>query len=250
MAGVQFPENDFTKMIEAVSRRNAVTGGGPGLPPTGEPQPTVRSADLGRVIEQNIVPVEPLSPQEVFELNQAAIAAGIKDERLGNVDAGFAAEGGDASQDQYANMSIEEVLAAGASVRAPVAAVPSIGVPTVVTRQNRLGVVAPTGYPTQAPAVIQPPRLPNFRNVQGIDLVSGVVFVDDMEFKMLDVHLAELRRYAVETARDYIMKSLEEAVGLFSQETPAEERSDEVGEASTDAELQRVVEGGSEEPTG
>lgn len=244
MASVAFPENDFTKMIEAVSRRNAASGGGPGLPPTGEPQPTVRSADLGRIVEQNTAPEGALSPQELFELNQAAIAAGIKDERLGNVNAGPTAGSGDASQDVYANMTMEEVVAAGASVRMP--APPSAG--PMVTRQDRTGSVR--GVQPPHPQVVQPPRLPDFRNVQGIDLITGVVFVDDMEFKMHPQHLAELRKYAVETARDEIMKRLEEAVGLFTQETPAEEGSDIEGTEDEAAGVQRVSEGDSAQPTG
>lgn len=195
---VQFPSNDFTRMIEAVGRQNAAGGGVSGIA-SGEPQPAVRSRALGRVVEQTAPPEAPLSPQEVFELNQAAIAAGVHDDRLGNAGA---AEGGGTAQDQYA--TLEEALAAGSSVRVPV--VPP-GSGTRHASDPRL---------TNPPAP-SAPRLPNFKNVQGICLITGAVFVDDLEFQMDPVHLTELRKYAIETARDAIMLRLEEAVSLFTQ---------------------------------
>jgi hypothetical protein len=210
MAGVEYPQNDFVNMIEAVARRNAAGGGVPGM--TGEPQPAVRSRDLGQIIERNTVVDAPLTPQERHELDQAAIAAGIRDVSLGNTGAGA----GDASQDQYG--SLEAAMSAGASVRVPAPEAPSVeGAGLVLTRQNQRGPVVRSAPPVLPPA---PPRLPDFRNVQGIDLISGVVYVDDMEFKMLAVDLLDLRQYAVNTARAEIMRRLDEAVSLFSAEMP------------------------------
>jgi hypothetical protein len=241
MAGVEYPQNDFTQMIEMVSRRNASGVVGLPGPATGEPQPTVRSAGLGRVVEQAdaAAPDVPLSAQEMHELNEAARAAGIKDERIGT--AGPAV--GSDVQSNYA--TLEEAMAAGSSVRTEA---PSAGAP-VMTRQGPRG---PVGRPApQATFVPQAPRLPNFKNVQGIDLISGIVLVDDMEFKMHPQHIAELRRYAVETARDDIQKRLTEAMNMFTlEEAPAEEGSDEEGTTGEAADVQRESSGDSAQPTG
>jgi len=190
MSGVVYPKNDFTQMIEAVSRRNVAGGGIPNLP--GEPLPNVRSAGLGQPVE-NDPTNQPLSAQEIMELNAAAAAAGVKDERIGTADAEPVGGYG----------SLEEAMAAGMPVNAPSV----VAAEVVRQRQPRASVVQ---------TVVQP-RLPNFRNVQGIDLITGVVYVDDMEFKIPAGDLASFRQYVVEIAKNEIMKQLEEATSMFAR---------------------------------
>lgn len=244
---VEYPQNDFTKMIERVSRANQSGLRSP-IVSDGEPRPSVQTPAMrtpAPVIE------EPMSAAEHEELNRLARAAGIHDPRLGNVNEGpTGGTGGDATQDQYANMTLDEVLAEGASVHQH-AGDPS-GAPgsPVMTRQNRNGLVGASrqtareflGQAVPAPVVIQQPRLPNFKNVQGIDLITGDVFVDDMAFKIPTLDLSEFRRYAVEVARASIMKQLDEALSQVTQGDPAEEGVDTGGKAE---EVQRVDEGNS-----
>jgi len=194
MSGVVYPKNDFTQMIEAVSRRNVAGGGIPNLP--GEPLPNVRSAGLGQPVE-NDPTNQPLSAQEIMELNAAAAAAGVKDERIGTADAEPVGGYG----------SLEEAMAAGMPVNAPSVAAAVSAAEVVRQRQPRASVVQ---------TVVQP-RLPNFRNVQGIDLITGVVYVDDMEFKIPAGDLASFRQYVVEIAKNEIMKQLEEATSMFAR---------------------------------
>ena len=242
---VDYPQNDFTRMIESVSRANAAGLRSP-VVSDGEPRPSVQTPAMRRptpIIE------EPLSAQEHAELNRLAIEAGVQDPRLGNVSEGpTGGMGGDASQDQYANMTMEEVLAQGASVRQPAPPAHIAGDP-VMTRQNRGGLIGRPqppqhAYPTPAPVVIQQPRLPNFKNVQGIDLITGDVFVDDMAFKITALDLSEFRRYAVEVARASIMKQLDEALSLVSQETAEDTNGGEAAQGE-DAPVQSVTEGDS-----
>ncbi len=159
MFDVSFPNNDFTQMIEMTARDNARGYVRP-MTASADPRPSVRSAELGR----EVVTTEPLTMDEKNELDRMAREAGIQDERLGNIE-----ETGGA----YATM--EEALAAGASVHPPAQAA-SLG--AQVGRPTRASVLAPAN----TASTLRVPRLPNFQNVQGIDLIRGVVYVDDMEF--------------------------------------------------------------------
>jgi len=70
------------------------------------------------------------------------------------------------------------------------------------------------------------PRLPNFQNVQGIDLIRGVVYVDDMEFPISSSRVAEYRRDVMEVVKTEIMRSLEEATSLITTPETAEAESE------------------------
>ena len=226
MSGVVLPKNDLTRMIELVARRNAA--GVAGVPlVSGEPLPSVRSASLGEIVDAADAGTDqPLSAEEIAVLNQQAIAAGIRDERLGN--AGAAPEG------NYE--SLEAALAAGAPVRSPVFDPPVV--------RHRGGSMQTHVQQTNAPAQA---RMPNFQNVQGIDLIEGVVYVDDMSFKIPKEDLSQFRQYVIEIARGSIMKDLEEALRLFTQETAEAENG---GDApSPDAGVQQINEGSGAEPS-
>lgn len=236
MSGVEYPVNDFTRMIEMTSRINAA-GGMASSAATGEPPPAVQSA----VMRQPQPVEEEMSAEERAALDREAIAAGVVDPRLGNAPG----QTGEAvpSQDQYANMTMEEVLAAGA--------------PVPMTRQKGStptgrvqGALANRSLPGPARMVVPaPPRLPNFRNVQGFDLISGEVLVDDMAFKIPGEDLAEYRLRAVEIARECIMNQLEEALDLFTPGTAEVEDGGIAGTQGENAAVQPVAEGDRTEPT-
>src|SRR5689334_20471584 len=97
---VDYPQNDFTRMIEEIGQRNVGGARGGGVA-SASPLPTVRSADLGREVPEE----PPMSLEERAELDLLAQQAGVKDPRLGNVE-----------QDAVGYKSQEEALAAGAPV--------------------------------------------------------------------------------------------------------------------------------------
>jgi hypothetical protein len=248
MAGpVEYPQNDFTRMIDMTSRVNAA-GGGRGLPVhTGEQPPAVTSQAMREPSQVE----ESLSFEEKLRLDQLAREAGVQDERLGNVTAPTGE--GSPTQDQYANMTMEEIIAMSGGAAAP-AASPSVAPAPILTRQTRNGLLSGPVTNASPPArvvtqvVTQPPRLPNFRNVQGLDLITGEVFVDDMSFKMSPADLSEFRRYAVEVARAEIMKQLEEAMNLFTQETAEDEDGGFSATEEADAPLQPDAKGNRTQP--
>lgn len=225
---VEYPRNELTEMIERVAQGNR-SGVHGGVPTSAEPRPSVQSAAVGREV---VPPVEePMTLEERMELDRLAREAGVQDDRIGSTPA----PGG------YA--TFEEAMAAGAPVNPP-------AIPPPVSPQQRTGhreTLVRTVERNQSPP---PPRLPNFKNVQGIDLISGVVYVDDMEFPIPELDLSDFRRYAVEVARADIMKKLEEAVGLFTQSESAEAPDEETVHTpeSTDASLQPEPTGSSPEP--
>jgi len=208
---VEFPRNILTEAIEANARRNAAGGGHA----TGEPRPTVRSAAMARALESN-AQLEPMTPERIAELDALALAAGVVDPRLGNTEQ---VEG------EYA--SLEEALAAGAPVERP-----AEPVKYAVVNGRLSGQQSNVNRPPVSPRVVAAPRLPDFKNVQGIDLISGVVYVDDMEFTISASELTFLRSFAVDVARTEVLKKLEEASGLFTQVTPAEAKHGEETEGS------------------
>lgn len=130
-----------------------------------------------------------------MKLDQLAHDAGVKDERITVEQTGF-----------YG--SLEEALAAGKSVNPP----PAQGDPTLVARG--------AAYRQQSTAF---PRVPDFTRIEGIDLVHGRAIVDGMDFPITDEEVRRLRRFVVETAQTYIQTKLQEAMGLFSTPTTAED---------------------------
>jgi hypothetical protein len=211
---VEFPENNFTRMIEEVSRRNQETGGGRGLPMSADPRPSVVSASLGREVPAAPAPL-PLSAAEKAELDRLAIEAGMIDERLDTTNAA----------PQYA--TLEDAIAASLD-----------GTPAAIdpAREITREVWSSAGRPLNAPSprarpVVTVSRLPNFKNVQGIDLILGVVYVDDLSFELPAVNLLEFRKFAATVARRQIMQSLDAAMASFEETTPvipvAEEKLNE-----------------------
>lgn len=232
---VEYPHNALTEMMERVSMLNAANRGRAGVSPahTGAAPPSVQSAAM-----REVQPIEePLSAEERAELDAKARSLGIVDERLGNT-APIGPQGGDPSQDVYANMSIEEVLAAGASVRPANAPVP-------MTRTNpqQAAALQRQATPPATVTATPQPRLPNFQNIQGIDLQLGVVYVDDMPFRIPEVDTREFRRYALEVARASIMQQMDEALNLATQETAEDLDAEETEPESLDATVQREPEG-------
>lgn len=200
---VDYPVNPFTQMIDAVARRNA-EGGGSGIS-TGDPRPSVSSAAVGRFTE---VDNQPMSAEERYRLDQLARAAGVQDERIGG-DMDF--DVGGAEQDQYANMSLDDVIAQGAPV-SPAKSIAGTG-RLDTTRSNIVG-------PPSARVVKQEVvRLPDFTRVQGIDLLRGVCYVDDMEFTIPTQDSQDFRRYVVTVARNEILAKLQSALGSFAEGT-------------------------------
>src|SRR5712675_24479 len=202
---VDFPQNDFTRMMEAVRAQNqsGVRAGGVA---SALPLPTVRSADLGQEVQN------PLTFEEREELDAQARAAGILDPSLGNV----SPETGAA---QYA--TLEEAMAAGS----PVAGATLLTSDPVTARMR-----SPRGqqflqqFIPQFAAAPSPMRMPDFKRVQYIDLEHGFVVVDGMEFPMPEEDVREHKQYAITRVMDVINEKITEALGLLSTPPAAEEK--------------------------
>lgn len=197
MSSVDFPRNEFTEMIERVSKMNQ---GVRSAPVTAGDLPTVRSAAFG---EPTVVPAV-LSEEERAELDARAIELGILPPA-------------DGTPPEAAYATMEEALAAGAPVnRPPNPAAKSPVVSSAVT-----------------------PRLPDLTRVQGIDLVRGVVYVDDMEFAMPIDDTRQFARYVMELARECVMSQFNQALATFGMKVSpvVEERKD--GEEGPVSEVQK-----------
>lgn len=226
---VEYPRNDFTDMIEETSRQN-VTGVRRAGVASALPLPTVRSSDLGQEIPEQA----PLSPDELAELNRLAASIGMKDERIGTADV---------SPGAYA--TLEDAINAGAPV-APVERVPA-GTQGMaleqVARNQSLGAQQGRQNARQFLAAAVP-RLPDFRRVEGIDLMHNRVLVDGMEFPITEMEAMGFKKFVVETARTAIMDKLSEADDLFVQPVTAEDTPNGGSTATgADEAVQRQSEG-------
>jgi len=219
----EYPDNEFTRMIEMTRAENA--GSRPGVA-SATPMPTVRSADLGR----EVVDPPPLSPAEIEERNRLAREAGVVDPRIGPTE----------TPGPYA--SLEEAVAVGAPV--PMTAREFIG----AQKQAPLDVRELYMRPGRVIGLGPVSRMPDFRNVEFIDLKLGVVRIDGMEFAMPRGDVIEYKQYVIAIARQAIMDQLEEAEVLLTAPDMAE-AVDEGGAASAVETVQQQPEGNREEPT-
>lgn len=210
---VEYPQNELTRLIEqtAAENRSGLHGGGVA---SATPLPSVQSADFGRVLPADA----PLTEEERAELNRKAVEAGIHDERLGVPAPASAYE------------SLGAAVAAGAQVTVPTERmIPKRSTPTVVPRDSA--------------------RLPDFRKVEGIDLLRSRVWIDGMEFPITEEDARGFKEFVVETARAAIMVALSEAISLFTQAETPEDLDEGDGMAEDAAEeVQRQPEGSSPKP--
>lgn len=194
---VEYPTNALTRLIEGTASQNQSGVRHSGVA-SATPVPSVRSADLGRPVEEDT----PLSLEERQELDRLAQEAGIKDERLAQDES----LGG-----QYG--TFEEALAAGAAADLE----PVYTASALAHRENYAEATAQARARMNRRAEPQaPPRLPDFRNVEGIDLLRNVVMVDGMEFAITDEDARVFRQFVVETAHAQITERLNEAMSLFT----------------------------------
>jgi hypothetical protein len=224
---VDYPENDFTRMIEMTKlenrsgvRRNVGVA-------SATPMPTVQSAAVGRPVEDEV----PLTVEERAELDKKAIEAGVRDPRLGNQNP----DGTFVDEPPPAYASLEEAIAAGAPVERPVPEADPIMHPRddrmtarefIARKENAAGRKA-LGVPSFAP------RIPDFTKIEGIDLVNDRVVVDGLDFPITVEQSNEFKEFVMGVVRDAILAKLEEAATSFAARlTKAEGTDGAAGTAS------------------
>jgi hypothetical protein len=188
--------------------------------------PTVQSAAVGRPVEE----LPPLTAEEREELDKAAIAAGVRDPRLGNQNA----DGTLIDEPPAAYGSLEEAIRAGAPVGSDAPAVDPVTEygrlnPDRMTAREFLGRRAAQPMREQVRVLTGAPRVPNFKKIEGLDLVNNCAVVDGMTFPISEEQANVLKSLVIEVARAAIMKELDEAMTLFSERLfpPAAEATDE-----------------------
>lgn len=225
---VETPQNDWTRMIDAVRQRNqsgvSLTPEeiAAGSPITGTSMPSVRSAELGRPAAVDDRTRE-LTVEEIEELNRAALASGLVrgpvNESMRRTLEGRGVEMGD--DVPYA--SLEDAIRAGA----PVGADPEeVDQRAAQFRDTPAPVRPPIGARRQtarefiaATENVALPRLPDFKKVQMIDTVNGKVYVDGLEFTLEASEVKMLRRFCVEKAKEQIKKALDAALAELAEGT-------------------------------
>lgn len=194
MAEVEFPDNDFTRMIEmtAEDNRRGVRGVA-----SATPLPTVQSADLGKVVEQ-----VPMTEAERAELDRLAVEAGIQDERLGS-----------AGPEPAGSYTMEDAIAAGAPVAANL--VPEYNARALNPARERMTAREYIGSRSV-------PRFPDFLRVEGINLIDGFALVDGMKFDVPPEKVLEFKRFVIDLVTADIMAKLTVAASLLTLPETAE----------------------------
>lgn len=134
------------------------------------------SMPMSRSAAMNVAP--PLTSEERAELDARAMDIGVMDRPAGE-------------EGPYG--SLEEAQNVGRSVQVP-------------TSSHTPGRQIVTGLP----------RLPDFAQVGGIDLIRGVVYLDGMEFPIPEGDVAKYRLYVIEIAHADITRRLAEAMQLYA----------------------------------
>jgi hypothetical protein len=228
----EFPNNEWTQMIEAIHHRNesgmSLTPAEiRGVPTVGTPMPSVRSPELGRpVVGQQ------LSSEEIEDLNRRAIESGMVVGPVNPSIASTLASNGGMDDSPYG--SLEEAIAAGAPVgvdaetvsreaaryREVLPSSPTIQVRTPIgsfgARSREAQLVA---RHADSPSL---PRLPDFKKVQMIDMVNGKVYVDGLEFSMSHEEIKQLRKFCVTKAKEQVQASLDAALKALAEDVGEE----------------------------
>lgn len=134
----------------------------------------------------------PLTPREIAERNRAALAAGIPEEDLPHVDENINMDG---------------------------------DIPT----QYKIAVPPPS--PQHRPEVVSPPRIPNFKNVQGMDFHRNIAYVDGFEIELPEEDVKRFKIYVIQLAVDFVTQQLAKAIAEVNPpmeitETPNGEESE------------------------
>jgi hypothetical protein len=155
----------------------------------------------------------PLSFEEREDLDAKARALGLLPPLPGE---------GQGEYDSY-----EAALEAARGPEAPASEAPTVDPVLAMAHNARLARAARLGAPAPRmeqpmfaaePTVVEVPRLPDFQNVQGIDLKKGVAYLDSMEFELGENDLRKLRKFVVQLAHHAFMARLNAAMGLFDPE--------------------------------
>jgi hypothetical protein len=196
-------DNALTRFMRQVADTNAAAGlpaGRSAGGPAGVDPPTrVRSNAMNSPL-----PVRPLSPEERAELDQKARAIGImpKDEldELTDPD----------DEDECVALSEQEKLNPTASA-----------IPTPGSIRNPARATAPSQILNEArgPYVAFTPlkksQLPDFRNVEGFDLINNTIRVDGMIFPIPLEDVLAMKSYAVQIVLDHVVAQLAKALIEF-----------------------------------
>lgn len=225
MSGVEFPQNELTRLIETNAAMNRAGGRGVA---SATPLPTVRSADMTQPPADE---PPPLTLEERAELDRLAREAGVVDESLGVAKPQGAYDSMEAAIEAGKPVAVERVTAQSARE-------------FIADRQVRRGehMVARSHSFVPPPTA---PRLPDFRNVEGIDLMQGRVMIDGMEFPMPPEDVRSYRQYVVNIARAAVQKQLDDALRLAEPEVT--DGGSEIPGAIQ--KVQPVAEGRGEEPS-
>jgi len=185
-------DNPLTRAIANLSATNEQLRAGAVV--TGEPLPSSRSAAVGR----EAVALPPLTIEERAALDAKAAELGF----------------GPAAEEQGPYGSFEAAAAAGAPVEQE-----------YVPQADR-AYAAITGRDTAR--VVEIPRLPNFQNIGGIDLIRDVVYIDGMEFPITKTEGDAMRQFAVNTAYAFVMDQMNAAMAAFRPKEVTREAVSEV----------------------
>jgi len=212
---IRYPKNILTDAIEANKSDNV--SGGSFRPQVGLPQggPTVRSADLGSIVE----PLPPLSAEEKAEADAKLIELGI-DPATGNPMEQDPNEGSYASEAEMA----AEMLAAADRV---------LGGPSGHPRESGRQFAQIPNRQTAREFIgrTMTPVLPDFKAVTAINFVDHQMHVGGMAFPMEQAFEAKLRRMVIEAVVAEVQARLSNALAA---EVPVA-RTD--GESSADQEV-------------
>jgi hypothetical protein len=208
-------DNRFTQLIDRVAQINAENGQPAGRAASQAAENFVSAIPAGLV--RSMRPAEadrmsfrppPMSPEEREMANAQAQALGIvESDDMPMPDRGPA--------DGPSEEEIEAMLPS--RFRTDPATQPRGSSPQPVGGMR--GTELPSGVPFQAAATVHgmaaARAMPNFRNVEGFNLLRGVVVVDGMEFPLPEVDIQDMKKYALQIVLDAMVIQVAQALIEF-----------------------------------
>lgn len=235
-------DNSFTRLIDRVSQMNANEGKPAGRAASQAAEHFITAIPAGRV--RSLKPAEaarldfvppPLSPDEVMAANAQAAALGIVDNDelpMPNMGDGPTDTTGGPSEEEIEQM-LPARFRAGPSPAAGPAVVPS-GVPLA---------------PEAARTILNSRAMPNFRNIQGFNLVTGVAIVDGVEFPLTETDVRDMKKFALHVVLDSMVIQVAQAlIDIGVPEEMAAKAAQSLRETAANAAVPGSMSNGGAEP--
>lgn len=217
-------DNAVTRMIQRVAEHNAAEGkpAGRAFEQAGRFSRTIPAHVFNKMSPQQqaraLAIPEGMTPQEFAMANARAGALGLTGDDDDDMPI-MGSQQGEQSIEGVTDEEVEAMLQEAKIARPGAAPTQAAPAPTVtapeVPRERTQFVTGLQHAPVPSGAAFSSKAMPDFRKVEGVNLIKGVVIVDGMEFPMAAVDVQDMKKYAVTVVLEHTVFQLAQALIEF-----------------------------------